>query len=388
MGYPWKASLMTCLLLLVSLPWLAKIAGAIQAAPTAGSFPSISLHKIASGFDEPTDVASPGDGSGRLFVLEKKGLVRIISGGKILPTPFLDIKRLVKSSGSEQGLLGIAFSPRFKKDGEFYVNYTNHRGIGNSTVACYRVGSDPNRADPASARMILNVTQPYANHNGGQLAFGPDGYLYIGFGDGGSAGDPHKNGQNLGTFLGKMLRLDVASGAIPYRIPPGNPFKNEIWAYGLRNPWRFSFDRATRDLYIADVGQDLYEEVDVQPAGSKGGENYGWNIMEGFHCFERKNCSKKGLTMPVAEYDHSQGDCSITGGFVYRGKNFPSLQGIYLFGDYCSGRIWGLRRSGGRWEKKLLLKTSLNISTFGEDEAGTVYVADFAKGDIYWIEGK
>ena len=196
------------------------------------------------------------------------------------------------------------------------------------------------------------MTQPYRNHNGGQLAFGPDGFLYIGFGDGGSGGDPHNNGQSLSTFLGKILRLDVESKVSPYGIPTDNPFKNEIWAYGLRNPWRFSFDRTTKELYISDVGQDLAEEVDVQPAGSRGGENYGWRIMEGSDCFKEKVCVKNGLTMPVSEYDHSDGDCSITGGFVYRGKEFAALQGVYFYGDYCSGKIWGLRRNGTGWEKK------------------------------------
>lgn len=354
-------------------------------AAAATDFPAISLKKVISGIDEPTDIASADDGSGRLFILEKKGRIRIFKDGKLQAEPFLDIRRLVKSSGSEQGLLGIAFSRGFKKNGTFYVNYTNHQGVGNSTVARYRVAGNSERAEPASARIILNVKQPYSNHNGGQIAFGPDGYLYIGFGDGGSGGDPHNNGQSLTTFLGKMLRLDVESGKVPYGIPAGNPYKNEIWAYGLRNPWRFSFDRATKELYIADVGQDKYEEVHVQPAESRGGENYGWKIMEGLHCFKKKNCSQGGLTLPVAEYDHDTGDCSITGGFVYRGSEFPALKGIYLFGDYCSGRIWGLKRTGSTWDKKLLLKTTLQISTFGEDEAGTLYVADFGAGDIYTV---
>ena len=202
------------------------------------------------------------------------------------------------------------------------------------------------------------------------------------------AGDPHKNAQNLSTRLGKILRLDVESGVSPYAVPKSNPFGTDVWAYGLRNPWRFSFDRATGDLYIADVGQDRYEEIDVQPSGSKGGENYGWNIMEGSHCFRGKRCSLEGLTLPVAEYDHSKGDCSVTGGFVYRGKKFPALQGTYVYGDFCSGRIWGLRRNGQKWENRLLLKSSLEISTFGEDEAGEIYVADYGKGDIYQLEAR
>lgn len=389
MGFSARLMMVSFMFFLVIFLWGAP-EGADAAGPAhaAAPFPSITLKKYASGFDEPTDIANGADGSGRLFILEKSGRVRIIRDGKILPAPFLDIENLVKSSGSEQGLLGIAFPPGFKQKGHFYVNYTDHSGIGNSTVARYGVGANVDIAEPATAQIILRVTQPFRNHNGGQLAFGPDGFLYIGFGDGGSAGDPRNNGQRLDTFLGKMLRLDVESGVSPYRIPPGNPFRNEIWAYGLRNPWRFSFDRETKDLYIADVGQDLYEEVDFQPAASKGGENYGWRITEGSHCFKKKDCSKKGLTLPVAEYDHSEGDCSITGGFVYRGKESPSLVGIYFYGDYCSGRIWGLRRAGGKWEKKLLLKTSLKISTFGEDEVGNVYVADLASGDIYKITGR
>jgi glucose/arabinose dehydrogenase len=259
-------------------------------------------------------------------------------------------------------------------------------------VARYRlIAGDPNAADPASEEVILTVPQPFANHNGGQLAFGPDGYLYIGMGDGGSAGDPLNNGQSTGTLLGKILRIDVEGGtALPYDVPPDNPFvgvagyRPEIWALGMRNPWRLSFDRGTGDLYIGDVGQNLYEEIDFQPAGDNVGRNYGWNIMEGASCFGSATCSTAGLTLPVFVYDHSLG-CSVTGGHVYRGAAFPSLKGIYLFGDYCSGRIWGMRQTGAAWDNAPLLAPALNISTFGKDEAGNVYVANHANGDLWRI---
>jgi glucose/arabinose dehydrogenase len=240
---------------------------------------------------------------------------------------------------------------------------------------------------------VLKVDQPFANHNGGQLAFGRDGYLYIGMGDGGSGGDPQNNGQKPSTLLGKMLRIDVESGQVPYAIPPSNPFRQkagyrpEIWALGLRNPWRFSFDRETGDLYIGDVGQNAYEEVDFQPSSSKGGQNYGWKIMEGTQCFESNTCDKKGLTLPVVEYEHSQG-CSVTGGVVYRGQNYPGMRGIYFYGDYCSGRVWGLKRSGTTWQNTLLSKTSYSISSFGEDQAGNVYMTDYGSGDIYLIKSQ
>jgi glucose/arabinose dehydrogenase len=271
------------------------------------------------------------------------------------------------------------------------VNYTDR--AGDTKVARYRVTKDADRADPASEEIVLAVQQPYANHNGGQLAFGPDGYLYIGMGDGGSANDPYGNGQKMSTLLGKLLRIDVESGVRPYAVPPSNPFvgkkevRPEIWASGLRNPWRFSFDRATGDLFIADVGQNRFEEVNVQPASSKGGENYGWNVLEGSHCLRSKTCDTAGLVPPAAEYDHGRG-CSVTGGMVYRGKVLPHFQGNYVYGDYCSGRIWGMREEDGRWNPAELADTRLSISTFGEDEAGEVYVADHSNGGIYRLEGR
>lgn len=212
--------------------------------------------------------------------------------------------------------------------------------------------------------------------------------LYIALGDGGSAGDPLGHGQNRASLLGTIVRIDVEAGVAPYAIPPDNPFGDEVWAFGLRNPWRFSFDRTTGDLFIADVGQARFEEVNVQPAASSGGENYGWNVMEGLHCFGADACDQRGLTLPVVEYGREGGNCSVTGGFVYRGSAHPALLGIYLYGDFCSGRIWGLRRVGATWENQVLLETSLRISTFGEDEAGNVYVADYALGEIHRVEAR
>jgi glucose/arabinose dehydrogenase len=333
-------------------------------------------------------MTNAGDGSGRLFVAEQGGTVRIIRNGALEAVPFLDISGIV-TAGGEQGLLGLAFPPGFSAKRYFYVHYTNRLNVGDTVIARYRLSADPNLADPASGQQILTATQPFGNHNGGQLSFGPDGFLYIGLGDGGSGGDPLGNGQSLTTLLGKILRIDSESGAIPYLIPSGNPFLggrvSEIWAYGLRNPWRFSFDRKTGDLYIGDVGQGQFEEVDFQPASSSGGENYGWNIMEGAHCFNAPTCTQTGLVLPVQEYPHADGDCSVTGGYVYRGALFPELRGVYLYGDFCTGRIWGLRRFGGSWVNRLLLDTALNISTFGEDEAGELYLADYASGTIYTI---
>lgn len=348
----------------------------------------IALEQIASGFTAPVGLAAAGDGSGRLFVIEKAGVIRIIQNGEVLAQPFLDIRRRVGSRSSEQGLLGLAFDPGYAANGFFFVYYTDRRG--DTVVARFSVSADPNTADPDGEAIVLTAAQPAANHNGGHLAFGPDGYLYIGLGDGGGAGDTYGNGQNGQTFLGKLLRIDV--NALPYSIPADNPFVGnaafvaETWAYGLRNPWRFSFDRASGDLYIADVGQNIYEEVNVQPADSHGGENYGWPIMEGLHCFSTANCATDGLALPVAEYDHTQG-CSVTGGYVYRGQAYPALQGIYLFGDYCSGTIWGMAQAAdGTWQVAELLRSGLSITSFGEDEAGEVYVVAM-NGGIYRIVG-
>ncbi len=353
--------------------------------PTAvRPWPELTTPLVAEGFDRPVHITHAGDGTNRLFVVEQAGRVRIVKNGMLLPDLFLDIAARVFCCG-ERGLLGLAFPPDFADKQYFYVNYTDHRG--DTVVARYHVRpGQPNTADPESEEVILRVEQPYSNHNGGQLAFGPDGYLYIGMGDGGSAGDPHNFAQNPATLLGKLLRLDTESEVRPYAIPPTNPFtatvgyRGEIWALGLRNPWRFSFDRATGDLYIADVGQNRREEINVQPRASRGGENYGWRVMEGSLCYQPSSCDPGDFVLPVAEYDHSLG-CSVTGGFVARAADEPSLQGIYVFGDYCSGRIWGLRSS--TWEQALLLDTSFTISTFGEDESGHLYVADYGGGRVY-----
>jgi glucose/arabinose dehydrogenase len=363
-------------------------------APTA--LPEVSLSRAAGGFALPVHVTHAGDGSGRIFVVEQGGTIRILDNGGVLPTSFLDLAsvnppRLV--AGGEQGLLSVAFPPGFTSKRYFYVNYTRSPD-GATVVARYRVSAgDANVADPASEEVILTVPQPFANHNGGQLAFGPDGYLYIGMGDGGSGGDPLNNGQSPGTLLGKLLRIDVESGTAPYGIPPANPFldnadfRPEIWALGLRNPWRFSFDRGTGDLYLGDVGQGSFEEIDFQPAGDPGGRNYGWNIMEGDSCYPpgTVGCNRTGLALPVFVYDHSLG-CSVTGGHVYRGSAIPSLQGVYLFGDLCSTRIWGIRKNGAAWDNALLAgNTTLTITTFGEDESGNVYVVNYANGDLLRI---
>jgi uncharacterized protein (TIGR03437 family) len=345
--------------------------------------------QVATGVAGPTDIQDAGDGSGRLFVVQQSGMIRVLKNGALLPTPFLDIHTKITSDG-ERGLLGLAFPPGFAQSQRFYVDYTDVNG--NTVIAQYRVTANADVADPASEIALLHITQPFANHNGGQVRFGPDGYLYIAMGDGGSGGDPMGNGQNLNALLGKLLRIDVESTSGQVGIPPDNPFVNqagargEIWAYGLRNPWRFSFDRATRDLWIADVGQDTYEEVDLQPAASHGGENYGWNRMEGFHCFTA-GCSMQGITLPVAEYTHAGGACSITGGFRYRGNLSPGLRGTYIYADYCTGRISGLEWTGSAWASRLLLATNFGITTFGEDAAGEVYTGDSKTGVIYRIEG-
>jgi glucose/arabinose dehydrogenase len=348
---------------------------------------SLGLDLVAESLNAPVYVAHAGDGSGRLFVVEKRGTIRIVTNGQLNPTPFLDIRSIVGSRASEQGLLSVAFHPDYASNGFFFVNYTDTNG--DTVVARYRVSDDPDLADPASARTILTLDQPAANHNGGLLLFGPDGYLYIGTGDGGRGGDPWGNAQNPQVLLGKMLRLGV-DGPGPYAIPPDNPFvgepavRDEIWAVGLRNPWRYSFDRATGDLYIADVGQNKWEEIDFQPADSSGGENYGWNRMEGFHCFSPgTNCDPTGLVLPIAEYGHGLG-CSVTGGYVYRGAAFPRMVGVYFYGDFCSGRIWALYPDGaGEWTQAELLQSGLGISSFGEDEAGELYITDLQSGGLY-----
>jgi glucose/arabinose dehydrogenase len=288
-------------------------------------------------------------------------------------------------------MYSIAFPPNYAEKQYFYVAYTNLDF--KTVIARFRTSAgNLNLADAGSETPLLVIQPPADVHKSGQLAFSPrDGFLYIGVGDGGPAADPYNNGQNPDTLLGKILRVDVESGEFPYRIPDSNPFvgkdgyRPEIWAMGFRNPWRFSFDRQTGDLYIGDVGQNMYEEVDFQPGDSPGGQNYGWKLMEGFHCFETEDCSSEGLTLPVAEYDHLGGTCSITGGYVYRGAAFPFARGIYLFADYCSGRVWGLAPSASGWQTRELSYTEMDISTFGEDEAGELYFPYYTLGEIYRV---
>jgi glucose/arabinose dehydrogenase len=351
-------------------------------------WPEVELSTHITGLDRPAHVTHAGDGSGRLFIVEQLGRIRIFHEGVLLPAPFLDINERVRCCG-ERGLLSVAFPADYVVTGFFYVNYTDK--TGQTIVARYGTSANANLADPGSEQVLLTIHQPYGNHNGGQLAFSPiDGYLYIGMGDGGSAGDPLNKGQDTASLLGKMLRIDVSPSANPYLVPPTNPYtqtagyRDEIWALGLRNPWRFSFDALTGDLYIADVGQGEWEEIDYQPASSPGGENYGWRIMEGAHCYEPVNCDTSGLVLPIAEYDHSLG-CSVTGGVVYRGQLYPRMQGIYLYGDYCSGRVWGLRRQEGTWQNALLVDTPHQIVSFGRDEAGYAYLVDYG-GTIYRLE--
>jgi len=348
--------------------------------------PTIALEPAYAGFEQPVLAVGAGDGTERLFVVELTGRIRLIRGGVVQPEPFLDLSGLV-STGGERGLFSVAFPPDYAQSGVFYVDYTNT--AGDSVVARYQVSDDPDRADPASAEALLTVEQPYANHNGGQLAFGSDGFLYVGFGDGGSGGDPQGNAQNPASLLGKMLRIDVSRPGA-YGIPLDNPYlgqtayRAEIWSLGLRNPWRFSFDRSTGELYIADVGQNAWEEVDVEPAGS-GGRNYGWNRFEGTHPYppDAKR-DAGGFTMPVVEYDRSAGQ-SVTGGFVYRGKQSPGLTGVYFYADYSSGRLWALRRAGTGWETALVAETGRAIAGFGQDDAGEIYVLDVERGDVLRI---
>lgn len=349
----------------------------VEPPPDATTFPDPGAYRwqlVVTGLQRPVDLQA--DGSGRLFVLEKVGRIRIIQNGSLLQASFLDITDRVGSSANEQGLLGLAFHPRYAQSGYFFVNYTDRNG--DTVISRFQVSSDPNFSDPSSEVRLLGVDQPFGNHNGGPLAFGPDGYLYAGLGDGGSQGDPFGNAQNTNTLLGAILRLDVNS-AEPYAIPDGNPFGNEVWAYGLRNPWRISFDKTTGDFYIADVGQNVWEEINFLPAGSPGGANFGWNYREGAHPY--KGTAPAGLIDPVAEYSHGEGGCSVTGGYVYRGS-MPEWNGIYLYGDYCTGFIWGLINSGNGWQARLLFDTDVNITSFGQDESGEVYiVAD--GGGIY-----
>lgn len=351
---------------------------------------SLALETVSDQLTFPVDLASP-PGDSRLFVVEKAGRIRIIENGTLLAPAFLDISAQVSSNG-ERGLLGLAFDPDYETTGRFVVNYTDL--AGDTHVAAFTVSSgDANRADPASEELILRVDQPFENHNGGQVAFGPDAYLYIALGDGGGSGDPMANGQSLTTLLGKLLRIDLNGGS-PYGIPSGNPFsavaaaRSEIWSYGLRNPWRFTFDRLTGDLYIADVGQGEREEIDVGLAadGAGRGANYGWDIMEGDACFEpASGCDRTGLILPVLQYDHSEG-CSVTGGHVYRGSAIPALQGTYFYSDFCSGWVRSFRLSSGAVaeEREWPALQAGNVTSFGQDDAGELYILT-SGGSVYRI---
>jgi len=342
----------------------------------------LTLNPVGSGLTNPVDLQFPNDGTGRLFVVQQPGSIRIGNNGTLLATPFLDITSKVNFSG-EMGLLGLAFHPQFTQNHKFYVHYDHMVGSQiQSVIAEYQISAaDPNQADPASERVLLTVNQPFGNHKGGQIAFGPDGFLYIGLGDGGSEGDPQGNGQNLQTLLAKMLRIDVdhTSSGLQYAIPADNPFANggglpEIWAYGLRNPWRFSFERGTGRLFVGDVGQNKYEEIDILQRGG----NFGWNVMEGMHCFNPPTgCDMTGLVLPIAEYDHTEGD-AVMGGYVYKGTAIPNLPGAYIFSDFGSGTIWELTESSGTWTRTKLLSSNRNVSSFGQDVAGEIYVVDYS----------
>ncbi len=354
---------------------------------TAVAASVISLQSYVSGLSSPVDFQSAKDGSGRQFVVEQGGTIRIIKNGKLLATPYLNITSLLESGG-EEGLLGLAFHPAYKTNGRFFVNYTRRVSGQLQTVIAEYHASPPssNIANPTGTILLL-VDQPFDNHNGGQLAFGPDGFLYIGLGDGGSGGDPLGNGQSLTTLLGKMLRIDINSGT-PYAIPPDNPFvgqigvKQEIWAYGFRNPWRFSFDVPKKRLFVGDVGQDSFEEIDIATSGG----NFGWNVMEGFHCYPPgSSCNMSGKILPISEVAHPQAG-AIIGGYVYRNSTIPLLKGYYVFGDFITGQIWGLKEvSPGNWQRTSLLSTGLGISAFGRDGSGNLYVVDYFNGTILKI---
>ncbi len=342
---------------------------------------------VADGFSQPLLVTHAGDGSGRLFVVEQTGGIHVVQDGQTLPTPFLNIAGKI-SLAYERGLLGLAFHPDYAENGEFFISFTD--AAGDSQIErCQVSEADPNVAEAQSCVTVLAVDQPYPNHNGGGIGFGPDGHLYIGLGDGGSGGDPEGRAQNLNTLLGKMLRLDISGDEAPYSVPPDNPFVGrddarwEIWAWGLRNPWRWSFDRLTGDLYIADVGQNAYEEVNFQPAGT-GGLNYGWDYFEGLHAFEGQPPVGEALVEPIAEYAQSAtGGCSVTGGYVYRGPSLPELNGVYFYGDVCAGTIWALLPGEGGRQVITWAQTGFTLSSFGEDEAGELYLTDLSGGGIY-----
>ncbi len=373
--------------------------------PPTGSAPALKLTQVENGFDRPLTAKSPDGDTERLFVAEQHaGVIHIVKNGSTLTTPFMDISDRVISSGNERGLLAIAFHPGFMQNGRFFVHYTANgttASSGSTVVSEFAATGDT--ADPSTEKVLLTQAQPESNHNGGTIEFGPDGMLYIGLGDGGGAGDQHGNpgnGQSTDTLLGKILRIDVdgakASGK-EYGIPAGNMTGSgvapELWAYGLRNPWRSTFDACTGDFYIGDVGQNAWEEIDVQPKSASSGINYGWRVMEGTHCYNpASGCDQSGKQLPVAEYSHSQG-CSVTGGYVYRGSAIPGLRGTYIYADYCSGRFWSFAWSGGAVTAKDITSeinpgTSVKqITSFGQDANGELYVVSQG-GTIYRIEAQ
>ncbi len=350
---------------------------------------NLALETVFTGLELPVFLTHAGDGSGRLFVIEKPGRIYVAADSSSNPTLFLDITDRVGSSGNEQGLLGMAFAPDYADSGYFYVNYTNRSG--NTVVSRFQVTDDPDQADPDSESQVLSVAQPARNHNAGMLTFGPDDMLWIGLGDGGAANDQFGNGQNGQTLLGSMLRIDVSDPDVAYTVPADNPFVgdgnggandvlDEIWAIGLRNPWRYSFDAETGDFWIADVGQNQYEEINFIPAATveEGGLNFGWPVVEGLHCFASNNCDQSDYYAPIHEYSHAGNGCSVTGGYVYRGKEFPALDGVYFFADYCTGYLWALwTDADGEPQVERVLETGTTTSSFGVDEEGELYIVDY-----------
>ncbi len=367
---------------------------------------AVSSIPIAEGFKKPVYICQPPGDDQRLFVLEQKGVIKIIKDRKVVRKPFADLRDRTHNPimpGDERGLLGLAFHPLYKANGFLYINYVDKEDY--TIISRFSVSSDPERLNNLSEKILIRLKQPFANHNGGHMTFGPDGYLYISVGDGGKWGDPYNNAQNLETMFGKILRIDVDNGN-PYAIPDDNPFigvenaQEEIWLYGLRNVWRFSFDRLTGDIYLGDVGQDSWEEIDFLAAAEAGGQNFGWRVMEGNHCYHPKeDCDPLGV-VPILEYPNdanymkvlagmdvpNMDGCSVTGGYVYRGEMIPQLQGVYLFADYCSGNIWSFREMEGKMTnfQNMTLDINLgggdftnNISSFGEDNAGELYIVDY-----------
>ncbi len=373
-----KKTITLCCLLLTA--WAAK---------TQVALPALKSEDFMEGFILPLGIENCGDE--RLFIVEQGGKIWIaLPGGSKLPDPYLDISDKVFDVGGEQGLLGLAFDPNYSENGYLYVNYTA-KEKGNTFISRFTVNPiNPNRVNKNTELVLLKVKQPFENHNGGQLRFGPDGYLYIALGDGGDAGDPYQMAQNTGELLGKLLRIDVHSGVL-YGIPDSNPFKfvagykPEIYALGLRNPWRFSFDRLTGDLWLADVGQNKYEEINFQAAMTEGGQNYGWDCREGKHNFQPGNCAPATtLTHPIVEYSHEDGNCTVVGGFVYRGTLYPKMYGKYFYNDYCSGVFSTIYNDGGTWvNQPLMMETPFAYVTFGEDMHGELYLADIVDGEIY-----